>query len=184
MPRTLFSLLLAVTTLLSGCGHGPAPRTSDEQAMFGTVSFRIHPTFTQIKEWSGHGKPDGIEAVVEFQDQFNDPTRAAGSLRFELYSFRSEEPDHRGSRLAMWSTSLNAHDDQTAHWDAAARGYSFQLGFDKIHPDQSYVLTAQFDRNGTRLFNQIVLEGTTKEGFHGDRRTQHAPSNAPGHGNF
>jgi len=151
--------------------------------MFGPASIRIHPTFTTIKDWSGHGKPDGIEAVLEVQDQFGDPTRAAGAVRFELYNFMAFDPQHRTThRLAMWTFSLNSKDDQVAHWDTAARGYSFHLDFQKISSKHQYVLLAQFDRAGGRMFDQINLEPADKAKFHGEGRTQHAPINAPGHG--
>ena len=175
-------LLLGVTLGLCGCGPAIIARSADEQAMFGVAAFRLHPTFTQIKSWTGKAKADGIEAVIEFDDQFGDPTRAAGQVRFELYKFLFDSPDHRGQRLAIWATSLSGKDDQMAHWDPAARAYSFQLNFDKISTEHSYVLTAQYDRDATRLFSQLVIEPSEKEGFHGDRRTQHAPLNGPGHG--
>lgn len=173
---------LAAIVCASGCVSRPAPRSPVEQAMFGAVSFRIHPTFTQIKDWSGNHKPDGIEAVVEFQDQFGDPTRAAGNLRFELYHFSAADPDHRGTRIAIWPASLATKDDQIAHWDAAARGYTFQLALPSISNNRTYVLSAQFDRPNQRLFDQLIIEPSTKEGFHGERRILHAPTDAPGHG--
>jgi hypothetical protein len=182
MPRIGYLLLLPALWLVSGCCPTLAPRTPAEEAMFGPARFRIHPAFTQIKNWSHGPKLDGVDAVVEFQDTFGEPTRATGTLRFELYTIRPSEPDHRGVRIASWSGALATRDDQIAHWDAATRGYNFQLAFDKIQKDHAYVLTAQFNRNGTRLFDQLILEPSVKEGYHGDRRTQHAPSNAPGHG--
>ena len=188
MPRFAFFFRCAIVNLalVGGCGPSRAPRTADEQALFGAVSFRIHPAFTQIKEWSDAHKPDGIEAVLEFQDQFNDPTRAAGDVRFELYNFHPADPDHRGHRLAIWSATLSGRDDQIGHWDPAARGYSFQLAYPTIRVDHAYVLTAQFDRGSTRLFDQLIIEPTssptTKQGRHADRRIKHAPADAPGHG--
>jgi len=186
MARNVFFHLTVVWMFMCaiGCGPSAPPRSATEQAMFGAVSFRIHPTFTQIKEWSGAKKPDGIEAIIEFDDQFGEPTRAAGTIRLELYNFQESDPDHRGHRLAIWSATLSNHDDQVGHWDPAARGYAFQLAFPKIRPDHAYVLTAQFDRNNTRLFDQLIIEPSAKEGYHGDRRVKHAPSNGPNSGIF
>ena len=182
--RGVSSLLaLCIVALVApGCSPLAHPRTADEQAMFGSISFRIHPAFTQIKDWTGDNKPDGIEAILEFEDQFGEPTRAAGTVRFELYTFRAAEPDHRGQRLATWAASLGGHDDQVAHWDRAARGYSFQLGYPTIHLDHAYILSAQFDRPGSRLFDQLILEPSSKEGFHGDRRNQRAQPALPAAG--
>jgi hypothetical protein len=180
MHRLGFFLVIAALLIGGGC-DAVIPRPASEQEMFGAVSFRIHPTFTQIKPFSPEGKSQGIEAVLEFDDQFGDPTRASGEVRLELYSFASADPDHRGPRLAMWSTSLDSKDEQLSRWDPAARGYSFHLTYDQLSKDRAYVLTAQVDRNKSRLFDQIVIEPSSKDGFHGDRRSQHAPTNAPGH---
>ena len=75
---------------LAGCAsHAPVPRSPTDAALFAPVSMRIHPIFTQVKDWTGDDKPDGVEALLEFQDQFNDPTKAAGTVIFELYSYRT-----------------------------------------------------------------------------------------------
>ncbi len=150
--------------------------------MFGAVSFRIHPAFTQVKNLSGGQTPDGIEAVLEFLDQFGDPTRGAGKVRFELYGFLDADPTHTGNRLALWSSSLEDQDDQVAHWDAAARGYSFQLSYPQIRADRAYVLVAQFDRDKTRLFDRLVIEPSYKDASPKSRRNRHAPADGPGHG--
>ncbi|HEY2588515.1 MAG TPA: hypothetical protein VGI81_22430, partial [Tepidisphaeraceae bacterium] len=74
-----FGLALGAVLMLLGCGESsPYPRSPLDQQMFGPASVRIHPTFTQVRDWSGHGKPDGIEATLEIQDQFGEPTRATG----------------------------------------------------------------------------------------------------------
>jgi hypothetical protein len=186
MARSVFfgCFSVCLLALAAGCGPTAPPRSADEQAMFGAVAFRIHPTFTQIKDWSGRKKPDGIEAIIEFDDQFGEPTRAAGTIRLELYHFQEDDPDHRGHRLAIWSATLGNHDDQVGHWDPAARGYAFQLVFPQIRLDHAYVLTAQFDRNHTRLFDQLILEPSAKDGYKGDRRVKHAPADAPNSGVF
>ena len=72
-------------------------------------------------------------------------------------------------------------DDSNLSEGFEPRGYSFQLAFDKIDPKREYVLTAQVDRSNSRLFDQLIVEPSAKEGAQGDRRTKHAASNAPGH---
>ena len=57
---------------------------------------RIHPIFTQIADWTHSGKPDGIEAQLEFTDQFGDPTKASGKVLFELFSYQNDSPDRAG----------------------------------------------------------------------------------------
>ncbi|HWE93126.1 MAG TPA: hypothetical protein VG269_04065 [Tepidisphaeraceae bacterium] len=181
--RYLFSLLaLVALSAMNGCGVSPFARSEDDQKMFGPATVRLHPAFTQVKEWTGGKKPDGIEAVLELQDQFGEPTRAAGTVRFELYSYMPDDPERKGRRLAIWSARLDGREEQIARWNPAIRAYSFQLGYDQIRVDRAYVLTAQFDLKSGRMFDQLIIEPSTKEGYRGDRRIQRAPDNGPGHG--
>ena len=63
---------------------------------------RLHPIFTTLKDWTGDNKPDGVEAFVELQDQFGDPTKASGKIIFALYDFKKFDPERRGPLLAEW----------------------------------------------------------------------------------
>ena len=175
----LFSVVLL---LLSGCENlQPFPRTQSNEEMFGPATIRIHPTFTQIRDWSGHGKPDGIEALLEVQDQFGEPTRSSGKAIFELYAYRKISPNVRGIRLAgPWVERLSTKEDQVAHWNSALRGYTFQLPYEKIESRREYVLTVQFDLDGVkggRMFDQLILE-PQQEGKH--ERRPRASSQTPG----
>lgn len=149
---------------MSGCAaHGPAPRSAADAALFAPVSMRIHPIFSGLKDWTGDGKPDGIEALLEFEDQFNDPTKASGTVTFELFGYVPYNPDPRGPRLVNpWVGSLQTLADQQARWNRTSRTYSFQLEYPQIRDDRSYVLTATFDTGATRFFDQIVIEGRPK----------------------
>jgi hypothetical protein len=144
---------------LASCESRPFSRTEDEAKLFGPKSMRVHPTFTRVKDWTGDGKPDGIEAVVELQDEFGEPTRAIGSVMFELYTYRPTHPDVRGRRVPeVWVWPLARRNEQTAHWSRALRAYTFKIPFD---PGRSpLVLEATFDlgQERGRLTNQIVLE--------------------------
>lgn len=147
--------------LLGGCEAGTHsyPRGQTDAVMFGPAAMRIHPIFTRVKDWTGDGNHDGIEALIELQDQFGDPTKASGTLMFELYAFRPYNPDPRGSRIARWTGSLETLEQQRAQWNRTSRTYSFRLEHDRINPRDSYVLSAQFDlTDGGRFFDQIVLE--------------------------
>ncbi len=162
MTRAVFvSVLVAV---LAGCScNGPAARSESEAAMFAPVSMRIHPIFSTIKDWDGDGKPDGIEALLEFEDQFGDPTKACGTVVFELFGQRKYFPDPRADRLCNpWVGSLRTLADQQARWNRTSRTYQFQLAYPEIKEDRNYVLSATFDTGTTRFFDRIVFEGTPK----------------------
>ena len=154
-----------------GCGGPAVSRSPDECRLFAPVSMRIHPIFTQLKDWTGDGVPDGIEALLEFQDQFTDPTKAAGEVVFELYEYRPYTSGQRGERLVNpWLGSLRGVTDQEARWNRTSRTYSFELAYDQVRDDRDYVLAATFNTGQTRFFDQIVLEG---------RRTPRSPATRP-----
>ena len=127
--------------------------------MFGPTAIRIHPIFTQIKDWAGDTRPDGVEALLEFTDAFGDPTKASGQVIFELYTYRRSSPDPRGQRVGgPWAYTLNSLTAQRRHWKRIGAAYSFQLPFVAIGRKSHYVLTAQWTPiRGDRMFDQIVL---------------------------
>ena len=121
---------------------------------------RIHPIFTRIKDFDGDNYPDGIDALIEFQDQLGDPTKASGRVIFELYAFQKFDPERKGKRLANpWVGTLETLDDQRLRWNRTSRTYSFPLAYDQISLTGTYVLTAEFQlSNGGRFYDQIILE--------------------------
>jgi len=121
---------------------------------------RLHPVFTQIRDWTGDGKSDGIEAVVEIQDPLGDPIKAAGRIIFELYAFRPQSPDPRGARLVNpWEGRLDSMEDQRLRWNRVNRAYIFQLAWAQIDPSQSYVLTASLELSGGgRFVDRTILQ--------------------------
>ncbi|MGD0464228.1 MAG: hypothetical protein ABSB74_17230 [Tepidisphaeraceae bacterium] len=122
-------------------------------------------TFSKVKDWSGRGAPDGVEALVEFVDRFGDRTKAAGTILFELFEYRPGWPDPRGARLANpWTASLSTYDEQKAHWETASGAYLFRLAYDQMAWNRNYVLTATFQSSsGGRFFSQTVLRARSPE---------------------
>ena len=133
--------------------------------LFAPASMRIHPIFTQVKDWTGDGNPDGIEALVEFQDQFGDPTKATGRVMFELYEYDREQPDAKDDRIANpWIGSLETIAEQRERWNRTSRTYGFQLALPGISTSSHYVLTAMFEKtDGGRFFDRVVLEPQRQE---------------------
>jgi hypothetical protein len=143
----------------AGCnGAQPLSMGKNAQGIIGPVSIRIHPTFTQPKSWAGDDKPDGIEALLEVRDRWDEPIRATGRVMFELFEYRTGYPDSRGARVVQpWVTSLATVEDQAARWDRVSRAYKFQLAYPHIDPDRTYVLTASFETEGGRLFDRLNI---------------------------
>lgn len=183
--------------LVAGCeGSASHPRSALDDRLFGPATVRIHPTFTQVRDWTGDKKPDGIEATLEIEDQFGEPTRSTGRVMFELFDYRKDSPQVRGARLAgPWIGELNTKTEQQEHWNPALRAYVFQLAFPQVNAGRYYVLTAQFDLNNTaaltqptsapavassgRLFDQLIIEPQGEESSHGPK--YHAATGTPQH---
>jgi hypothetical protein len=158
--RRLVLCAAAVPLVLSLASCGPdRRRTADEAKLFGPKLMRVHPTFTRVKDWTGDGKPDGIEAVVELQDEFGEPTRATGSVMFELYQYRETHPDVRGRRIPeVWVWPLVHREEQTAHWSRALRAYTFKIPFDQGRATIVLEATFELGADRGRLTDRVVLE--------------------------
>ncbi|MGD1276050.1 MAG: hypothetical protein ABR964_02355 [Tepidisphaeraceae bacterium] len=172
--------VVAIVVLLGACSDQPAPqaRTAQESRLFGPVSMHLD-NFSKVRDWTGHGAPDGVEALVEFDDAFADRTKAAGTIVFELFDYRRGWPDSRGLRLVNpFSASLLSYDEQKAHWERASGAYMFRLACDGLTPYHSYVLTASFEPTGGggRLFSQIILAAQAPPPT---SRESHAPATRP-----
>jgi hypothetical protein len=155
--------ILAISVI--GCATDPTPRerTAEEMRFFSPVSMQL-VNFSKVKDWSGSGKPEGVEALVQFEDSFGDRTKAAGTILFEIFEYRRGWPDPRGPRVVNpFTASLQTFEEQKAHWDRATGAYIFRLAFDTARWDRSYVLTAMYESPDAdhRLFSQIVLPAVT-----------------------
>jgi hypothetical protein len=173
-------VLSASVFLLLGCqSSAPLPRSETDAMLFGPAAMRIHPIFTQVKDWTGDNRPDGIEVLIELQDQFGDPTKASGRVIFELFEYRQFDPDPRGIRVVNpWIGDLSTLDAQRDRWNRTSRTYGFQLQYDQISDTKFYVLTATFElSNGGRFFDRIILE--PKEPPIVQPRSTTAPSTGP-----
>jgi hypothetical protein len=194
MLRSL--VLLSLAMVVCGCEGTSHPRSELDQRMFGPASVRIHPTFTQFRDMGGAGKPDGIEATLEVEDPFGEPTRSTGRAMFELYEYVKNSPRIRGERLAgPWIAPLDTRAEQQEHWNPALRAYTFELHYPKIDPNRYYVLTVQFDLNNAgatsqpttrsamdrpgRLFDQLIIAPQNEANVHGKK--YHAPPGSPNH---
>jgi hypothetical protein len=156
--------LIPLVFSLIGCEDLAGSHSSTASDLFPPAAMRVHPGFTEIADWSHSGKPNGIEAHLEFTDQFGDPTKASGRVLFELFEYRRDSPDPRGKRLGHWVGSLESVAEQRERWNTTLRTYRFQLDYPGVNPAQTYVLSAVFELStGGRFFDQIVLPGKTPE---------------------
>jgi hypothetical protein len=162
--RVSASLFLLCAFTGFGCEEGRSASTQPVD-LFAPTGMRVHPIFTQIADWTTHsGKPDGVEAQLEFTDQFGDPTKASGRVLFELFEYRRDSPDPRGKRLGRWVGLLDTPAEQRERWNTTLRTYRFQLDYPNVSPSEAYVLSAIFELSGGgRFFDSIVLPGRPDE---------------------
>lgn len=153
------SALVCLALLAAGCMADSSTPAAPANDMFSPRTVRIHPVFTKIASWNGDDRPEGVETFIELRDQFGDPCKGAGSLVFELYEFRANQPDPRGRRLYNpWQVNINTVESQRERWDSTGRSYTFRLAADGINASGRYVMTVSFTPTvGQRLFDRVVL---------------------------
>lgn len=156
--------MIGIAALSTGClgdggGGSSSAARDDARAMFDPVKMQIHPVFTKVSDWTGDGKPDGIEVLAEFRDSFGDSTKAAGTFVFEVYAFQPNSADPRGPRIAnAFVGPVDSPETQRQRWSNTSRCYAFRLAFDGANAKNAYVLSATFTPVGAkRLFDQMVL---------------------------
>ena len=153
-------LVLSLIALIAiGCETGGIRSPGAEVGMFSPRAVKIHPVFTKLSSWTGDDRPEGVEALVELRDQFDDTCKGAGSIVFELYEFRTNQPDPRGKRLYNpWQVDIQTVEQQRERWSKTSRCYTFRLAADRISPNGRYVLTVSFTPAGAaRLFDRVVI---------------------------
>ncbi|MHC4982306.1 MAG: hypothetical protein ACYTF6_03950 [Planctomycetota bacterium] len=119
---------------------------------------RIHP-FTGTRTFGEAGGVQGIDVRIEVRDAFDDPQKAFGDFRFELYSYRAHHPDPKAKRIAVWKESLMEAKKNLTHWDTIAKRYQFKLQWQQPIPiGQRFVLVATFSSPFTeRLHHEQVF---------------------------
>ena len=145
-------------TLMTGCTDTGGAPAGPRDELFVAREVKLHPVFTRINDWTGDGRPDGVDALVELHDQFGDTTKGAGTFTFELFQFRQDQPDPRGRRLSNpWVVEVVTEDQQRARWSKTSRCYTFRLQSDSIGRGP-YVLSVTFTpTSGARSFDRVVL---------------------------
>jgi len=150
-------LIVMVVFMVAGCASQPQWH-QQPQDLFAPAAMRIHPVFTRIRHWSGTGRIDGIEVMVEFQDRFGDPAKAAGNFIFEIYEYRYDHPNPRGNRIGMpFTANVSTVAAQRDRWNRTTRCYAFQLVIPDLGMGNTYVLLATFDSAADGRFTDSIV---------------------------
>ena len=129
---------------------------------FPVEDIQLHRSFTRVVPGQGE-QPEQIEAYVQLRDQYGDPTKATGQLRFEVFRFRSGFADPQGSRFEQGGlVVVDLQDAATSqkHWDPITRGYKAVLALpDQAESLRRLVLQATYVSDaGYRIEDEMVLD--------------------------
>ena len=121
-------------------------------------TIRIHP-FTGTRDFDQSGGIRGIDVRIEAVDHYGDPTKAFGTMRFELYRFQPNSIDPKGKRIAVWEESTIEPAKNLLHWDKITRTYEFKLQWESPIPvGRKFVLQAVFTSPfSERMFAERVF---------------------------
>lgn len=115
--------------------NDPAPAQSDLPEWFPrAVDLEVHPATRYVRE----ADTIRLEARIELIDQFGEPIKDIGTLRFELGEVDEEgnliEVDGQPRRL-RWTEELLTEEDQRKRWDPVSRCYLVPLNLDEADFD-------------------------------------------------
>ncbi len=119
------------------------------------LSVRVYPTTRFLREAGA----TLLDARVELRDEMNDPVKASGSYRFELFIVAGPGGLATGRAVYIWDRSIRSIEDQRLHYDGITSTYGFRLGVsDPRSAQQSTKLVVTFTPlKGPRLVAEAML---------------------------
>jgi len=138
-------------------GSAPAPEWA---TLFAPKSLVIG-FFTRSRNFDDVPGDDGLEVRIQPLDQFGDPTKAVGSYRIEVFSYRTHTGEPRGGRLGHWFVSVLDAEANRRYYDPVDRTYVFPLLWDHpIEPGTPVIVQATYYPPGgftEKLFAQRLI---------------------------
>ncbi len=166
-------ILLSQILLLLQIGGCQKNKLSSGQESCCPDAFRVekivlNSSFTQLRKSKDDlAQPDTMDVFVELRDQFDDPIKATGKFRFEIYLYQKKASnDHRGKRFPtqglQWVDLTEPQLNQD-HWDKITRCYQFtlQLGEHSENLDQLVLQVTYLNNSNYRLEDMLTLKYTT-----------------------
>ncbi|MBN1436251.1 MAG: hypothetical protein JW936_04190 [Sedimentisphaerales bacterium] len=143
-------LLVTVFAMVSCQENGayePLFRAGPPLPAFRAHSVALQSSFTRFRFDAAAAPQQWLDAYVKVLDDFDDPMKALGQFRFEIFRYRPQVADPRGPRFAedgLQEFELTTLEGNQAHWDAITQSYQFRLAL----PEEAYEL------------NDVVVEVT------------------------
>ena len=150
MPFKTMSIMVPIA-LAVGCANPQGSQTTADgrRRLFDSIAaerIQIKAPFTQPASFDDDPIPDGIEVSLAALDRQGEPTKLAGQIVFELYSYRQAAADPKGTQIQTWQLALADDQDQQTYWHHATQMYEFPLRVDLSSLPQSrkFVLLARY----------------------------------------
>jgi len=123
----------------------------------------IHP-FTVTRTFDKAGGIRGVDVRIEVFNAFREATRAFGSFRFELYTYKANSQQPRGDLRGIWEIEPSLLDagENKRYWNRSQQMYEFKLQWDKPIPvGKKFVLAAVFTSPFTKRLTaqRIFISG-------------------------
>jgi hypothetical protein len=136
--------------LVAGCRDERAPVSPDNPELSAFIhiltpaKIEIQKYLTKPVSFAGNGDADGLEAIIEARDSFDDPVKVVGTFNFELSKMRRASGDKVGERVAFWTVKIDSPELIRQYWDGLARKYRFPLQLDQAPlPPGRYILNVR-----------------------------------------
>ena len=150
----------------AGAPHLPGPegaaKAAPEWAGLFAPRTLVVGFFTRSKNFDETPGDDGLEIRLQPLDQFGDPTKAVGSYRIEVFTYRVRTGEKRGERLGHWFVPVLDAESNRKYYDAVDRSYVFPLLWDReIQAGASVIVQATYYPPGgftEKLFAQRVIK--------------------------
>ena len=108
-------------------------------------SINIHQ-FTGTRTFDEEGGIRGIDVRVEAFNAFREPTKAFGNFRFEIYTYKVNNPNRRGKLWGIWHVaSMLEAKKNLQYWNRTQQMYEFRLQWDRPIPvGRKFILVGIF----------------------------------------
>jgi hypothetical protein len=131
-------------------------------ALFGPKSVVVDP-FTKFADLDAGGSATakGLEVRVRLKDAFDDPVKALGSFRVQLYEYVPRSLETRGGERGNWLINILSEQDIRKYYDVIDRSFRFPLKLEnglennkKIIVEVTYYLP---DGSGDKMFAKRTI---------------------------
>lgn len=158
-----FVVAVLAAPVLCGCAAS-TPRVDVDDPQMAAYVQLVMPARVAILEWTkpislaGDGRADGVEAIVEARDSFDDLTKVVGTFHFELQSRQPSDPI--GTRVAFWPVEVHTAQALRSYRDPLSRFYHFPLQLDRppLAPGRYCLSLWLHLPTGQRLYGEYVFD--------------------------